>query len=340
MVTTRSLSNRSQPGLNNRPTITGRVEKPRTTPKNNSNITPRRNPKRSARKTIKIKVKGEMSAEECEAETMLMRQISLGEIIFSNRFDPPWEEPKRASLLGLPSQLRDEIINLVFPVLKQGQQQRRQEAGPPASADDDAWENFRGRVFKCNYIHPILWTCRQLRYEYGRLFLTNNHFIWSIPRDWDPTAITQFTQHAASVGVPDFPLTMDMETRVDGPGYKCYPHAPLDDEQRCRGNLDRWMKEVYYGVETRVLVNGYPLRRDDGLIAHFLHQAQQYREKGKSWEQLQADLCEAWEAFLERRSLAEVNVGKDVGTMTGLYKASNARLERARALSLGGGRVY
>lgn len=103
--------------------------------------------------------------------------------------------------------------------------------------------------------------------------MTNNHFVWYIPRNWEPYEITNFTQHAASVGVPNFPLTMDMDTRVDGPGYKCYPHTPLDE--RCRGHLDLWMKQVYYGVETRVFVNDYPLRRDDGLIAHFLHQAQQ-----------------------------------------------------------------
>jgi hypothetical protein len=103
--------------------------------------------------------------------------------------------------------------------------------------------------------------------------VNNNHFIWYIPRDWDSTEITMFTQHAASVGVPNFPLIMDLDTRVDGPGYKYYPHAPL--REHCRDNLDRWTKEVYYGVETRVLVNDYPLRRDDGLIAHFLRQAQQ-----------------------------------------------------------------
>lgn len=105
------------------------------------------------------------------------------------------------------------------------------------------------------------------------LTVANNHFIWNVPWDWDSTSITRFTQHAASIGVPDFPLTMDMATRIDGPGYKYYPHAPL--KRNCRRNLYRWMKEVYYGVETRVLVNDYPLRRDDGLIAHFLHQAQQ-----------------------------------------------------------------
>lgn len=103
--------------------------------------------------------------------------------------------------------------------------------------------------------------------------MTNNHFIWFVPRDWDSTQITRFTQHAASVGVPKFRLFMDLSTRVDGPGYKCYPHEPL--AWGCRGNLDRWMKTVYYGVETRVLVNEYPLRRDDGMLAHFLHQAQQ-----------------------------------------------------------------
>lgn len=103
--------------------------------------------------------------------------------------------------------------------------------------------------------------------------MTNNHFMWFVPRNWDSTQITRFTQHAASVGCPSFLLFMDLSTRVDGPGYKCYPHAPL--EAGCRANLDRWMKTVYYGVETRVLANDWPLRRDDGLIAHFLHQAHQ-----------------------------------------------------------------
>lgn len=48
---------------------------------------------------------------------------------------------------------------------------------------------------------------------------------------------------------------------------------------------------------------------------------------------------EAWEAFLERRGLAEANLGKDVRAMTALYKASNERLEKVRAASLGAGQV-
>lgn len=65
----------------------------------------------------------------------------------------------------------------------------------------------------------------------------------------------------------------------------------------------------------------------------------QYRQQGKSWEQLLGSLQEAWDAYQERRELAEVNLGKDVGTMTALYKASNARLESVRATSLGLGGV-
>lgn len=106
--------------------------------------------------------------------------------------------------------------------------------------------------------------------------VSNNIFSWSVPQDWDPTQITRFAQHAASVGSPDFPLFMDLGTRQDGPGYKFYPHAPLA-EGACRANLGRWMKTVYYGVETRALANAYPLRRDDGMIAHALHQARQVR---------------------------------------------------------------
>lgn len=66
MVTTRSSSGRSQPDPKKRPTVSGRVEKPKKTPK----------------KIIKIKMKVEnsMSAEDCEAETNLMREISIGEV--------------------------------------------------------------------------------------------------------------------------------------------------------------------------------------------------------------------------------------------------------------------
>lgn len=110
--------------------------------------------------------------------------------------------------------------------------------------------------------------------------MISNTFMWFVPRDWDSTQITRFTQHAASVGAPDFPLLMDLSTRVDGPGYKCYPHAAL--AEGCRANLERWMRTVYYGVETRVLANDYPLRRDDGMIAHFLHQAQQVSSSSSS----------------------------------------------------------
>lgn len=42
---------------------------------------------------------------------------------------------------------------------------------------------------------------------------------------------------------------------------------------------------------------------------------------------------------MERRDLAEVNLGKGVSAMTALYKASNARLEKVRAVSLGTGNV-
>jgi hypothetical protein len=68
MVTTRSSSNRSQQDPTKRPTISGRIEKPKKTPK-----TPK-TPK------TKMKVQEFMSVEECEAETNLMRQISIGEV--------------------------------------------------------------------------------------------------------------------------------------------------------------------------------------------------------------------------------------------------------------------
>ncbi|KAI7786164.1 hypothetical protein LA080_004548 [Diaporthe eres] len=260
-----------------------------------------------------------MKAEDLMFEAELMKQVGLGEGLFSKRLDPPWIQHTGPCLMGLPAHIRNKIINFILPINQQPEDQ--QDNSVTFSSDS---EHYEGPCFPCTYIHPILWTCRQLRYEYGQLFLTNNHFMWYVPRDWDPTQITRFTQHAASVGVPNYALSMDLSTRVDGPGYKCYPHQPL--AEGCRDNLDRWMKTVYYGVETRVLVNEYPLRRDDGMLAHFLHQAQQYRQQGKSWDQLLESLKEAWEAYMERRDLAEVNLGKGVSEMTALYKASNERL--------------
>lgn len=83
MVTTRSLSNYSQPGPgpNNHPTISGRIEKPKNSPQ----MTRKKASKRATGKTPKTKAQGDMSAEDCEAaeaeaESKLMRQISLGEV--------------------------------------------------------------------------------------------------------------------------------------------------------------------------------------------------------------------------------------------------------------------
>lgn len=67
--------------------------------------------------------------------------------------------------MGLPRAIRDKIINFILPIDQQGQQQNSQ----PGPSDS---ENFRGPFFHCTYIHPILWTCRQLRYDYGQLFCT------------------------------------------------------------------------------------------------------------------------------------------------------------------------
>lgn len=66
--------------------------------------------------------------------------------------------------MGLPKKIRDKIINFILPI-----NQRRQE-GTSAAGSSDVEENLPGRPFHCNYIHPLLWTCRQLRYEYGQLF--------------------------------------------------------------------------------------------------------------------------------------------------------------------------
>lgn len=65
-MTTRSSSESSQQEAKNRPTISGRIE----------------NGKKTTKDTTKsqVKVENPMSAAECEAETILMRQISIGQV--------------------------------------------------------------------------------------------------------------------------------------------------------------------------------------------------------------------------------------------------------------------
>lgn len=167
-------------------------------------------------------------------------------------------------------------------------------------------------------LKPVRFPGKLTKHVTHAITVTNNHFMWFVPRDWDSTQITLFTQHAASVGIPGFALFMDLSTRVDGPGYKCYPHEPL--AEGCRDNLDRWMKTVYYGVETRVLVNGYPMRRDDGMIAHFLHQAQQVSIHTHV-ETLGFFMSSLFRIFLDVHQLTRRNVvseaGKELGSASG-----------------------
>lgn len=66
--------------------------------------------------------------------------------------------------MALPRKIRDKIIVLILPINPPDQD----ETG--AAGSNNGKKSFRGRI--CNSIHPILWTCRQLRYEYGQLYCT------------------------------------------------------------------------------------------------------------------------------------------------------------------------
>lgn len=68
--------------------------------------------------------------------------------------------------MGLPCHILNKIINFVLPIYPHRQQQNS------LARTSDHGENFKGPFFHCTYIHPILWTCRQLRYEYGQRFCT------------------------------------------------------------------------------------------------------------------------------------------------------------------------
>lgn len=65
--------------------------------------------------------------------------------------------------MGLPAHIRNKIINFILPINQQYQQQ-------DSVVRSNDHEGFQSPFFHCTYIHPILWTCRQMRYEYGQLF--------------------------------------------------------------------------------------------------------------------------------------------------------------------------
>lgn len=67
--------------------------------------------------------------------------------------------------MGLPTAIRNKIIDYILPI-----DQNSLQAIRAVRASDDEEGLERGPVFSCCYVHPILWTCRQLRYEYGNLF--------------------------------------------------------------------------------------------------------------------------------------------------------------------------
>lgn len=66
--------------------------------------------------------------------------------------------------MGLHGDILDKIINFILPINEPRQQQSS------AARPSDGQENFQRPFFHCTYVHPILRTCRELRYEYGQRF--------------------------------------------------------------------------------------------------------------------------------------------------------------------------
>lgn len=135
--------------------------------------------------------------------------------------------------------------------------------------------------------------------------MTTNLFQWVIPRDWNPRQLTALTQHAASVGVPDFLLIMD----------PCAAHSMVLTSDRInrarRDNLWQWAKEVFYGFETRIPDGhfGAPSNLADSsdeelsgndevdILERALSHAICCRDRRRSWARCEKDLEEVWKGY-------------------------------------------
>ncbi|KAJ0109011.1 hypothetical protein J7T55_005559 [Diaporthe amygdali] len=297
MAVTRSASKAARACPKKHVTSSGHIEKPK-----------------KATKAIK-KEKGLMEAiaqnYEQEDETDFKKAVDLGAALFQKRRDRPWKEYSGLCLLGLPGEIRNKIFKEVLPI------ESSDKVDKPRNTFEYGFIQYHEMVlvrqmFKVKgkgsldeprgldcRVHPILRTCRQLRYEYGALVMTNNHFSWNITGNLDCTQVTCFAQHAASVGAPGFKLSMNLSPRfeiVQFTGRLASPMRGVDPEKK---KFHQWLKEVYdCMVEMQVC-------RRTIRLANCAVNAMRHMIKNERRDQV-------WEAAFKAESLAEVALGVDI----------------------------
>lgn len=213
--------------------------------------------------------------------------------------------------MGLPGEIRDLIASFVLPIDFNLKDQSPRNiitlAGGPRRYRDIG-----------STVHPFLQTCRQLRYEYGALLCETNIFHWAIPADWNSSRLTYFTQFAASVGCQDYHLTILINDDII-PELDEWCDVPGRLMKRRWANLKQWARDVFDGVETRVLLgetedgedkdvlyDPEDLASDDcvpdpdineAFIVQVLDEARLLR--GTAWPRFEKRLEEMWKSYHE-----------------------------------------
>lgn len=217
--------------------------------------------------------------------------------------------------MGLPGEIRNRIFEYVLPVDindrrdivlggKPALKRRRgwriglgntTLAANPTSMPQWMYEsNLKAELEERDLAaigHPLLRTCRQIRYEYGALLCTLNTFVWKMPDTWDASLLTHFTQYAASVGVHDYDLNIEILGKVhdidEWEGNDGHVDQLSEPERVRRANLLAWAKDAYDGIEIRLMLEGTSDLDNtvevEVLVVKILNEAVFLRDSGRSW---------------------------------------------------------
>lgn len=213
------------------------------------------------------------------------------------------------TLLGLPGEVRNRIMEYLLPVGITDKHtivinEKLRVPSDKSYFVQPRWFKEAEARSQGAINHPLLRTCRQIRYEYGALICTTNTFVWNMPYNWDSSLLTYFTQYAASVGVHHY----DLDISTDDAGLSVsrffvadYAHRNNYDrdyydrdskgqtyivmERERQENLLVWAKDVFDGVETRLLLSDSAQVDDkhEQTIVKILENAVEQRDRGKYW---------------------------------------------------------
>ncbi|KAJ4394830.1 hypothetical protein N0V93_004050 [Gnomoniopsis smithogilvyi] len=272
--------------------------------KTTSMMPSRKQPARKVKKEVKVSIK----APPGNGRKGPLWADSVQQALYQARFSPAWPHyEERLHLMGLPGEIRDLIFSFVLPI--------DVKANADGSGDIiDQANHLRIWPKKTVFFLPILHICRQLRYEYGALLLKRNTFHWDLPHPWNPAGLTYFTQFAASVGCQNYQLAIhvycDMDHHVNSePGIWNYSRHYLGFTE-CWNHLKQWARDVYDGVETRVLVaegdnservrvlyHWYDDEPNIPFIVRVLDEARLAR--GTTWSRFDKKLQKLWGTYWE-----------------------------------------